>query len=188
MNPSADNALHPMAGIAPTAVTPPALADQLLDGDEIIELSLKPSLWFVAGYSGPYVAGLVLLALGFWLTSNGADPALRQAVLQLFAVLVAGVLVLGGLAWASRVYLLTNRRVMCFSGMLAVRVTECRLARVATADLVQTAAQRPLGLGNIFVTGADAQTPRVDWLWLARPRDVHERLLRAIQRARMDPG
>lgn len=182
----AGGALHAMAGAAPAAVTPVALAARLLENDEIIELSLKPSLWFIPGIALRYLAGLVLLAVGFSFAAGGMDAGLRATVFNAFSLATVATLVIAALNWASRVYILTNRRVMCFAGIVSVQVRECPLARVAAADLKQNALERPLRLGAIEVRSADAGVPAVEWTYVARPQEVHEKLLRAIQRSRMD--
>lgn len=173
---------HAMAG-APSAAVPKALADALLDNDEIIELSLKPSLLFIPGLSLPYLASIAVLAGAFELSSRGVHSEVRSTIFQLFGLAAVGVLVIAALHWASRVYVLTNRRVLCFAGILSVRARECALRRAAGARLDQDFWQRVFRLGSIQIASANAPAPEVCWTYVARPKDVHERVVRAIQRA-----
>ena len=182
----ADGALHAMAGAAPAGVTPVALAARILDNDEIIELSLKPSLWFIPGSAARYLAGLLLLAIGFGYVGSGMEVGLRNTIFNALLLATVATLGLTALHWASRVYILTNRRAMCIAGVLSVKVRECPLARAASADLRQNGLERTMRLGTIDVRSADDSAATVEWTFVARPQEVHEKLLRAIQRSRMD--
>jgi uncharacterized membrane protein YdbT with pleckstrin-like domain len=120
------------------------------------------------------------LALGGGVAWNPATQIAFNAVIAA-AVLRAAI---GSLQWASRLYVLTNRRVLRFSGVFNVRVVECRLARVQAADLRITPPQRVLGLGTIRFAAAD-DGREILWDQLAHPREVHEIAVRAIRKAQL---
>jgi hypothetical protein len=157
----------------------------LLDSSEIIELSMKPSLWFV-----PIVAGRVagvslgiagLVALGAWITDGWTTP-------QQFAFRVAlliGILriVVASLQWASRTYILTNRRVMRLSGVLSVDMTEVPLTRIGQTGVKLSLPQRVVQIGTIRMSPIDQRLPRITWDHIPRPAQVYEKLVRAIRRA-----
>lgn len=174
------------ATAAPAAIPqlrPAALPAELLDDDEIIELSTKPSIWFIAFASGPIVLPLALVLLFARVFARASFSAGTIAVLT--QACIAGIViwtVVAALQWASRLYVLTNRRVMAFRGVVNVRVTQCRLRRISEATLRQASFERPLRLGSIMMRSADAGQ-YVEWSHLARPHEIHEIVLRAVQRA-----
>lgn len=165
------------------AATPKAAARLELQGDEVIQFTIKPSLWFI-----PLVASRWVLAMGLLLatlTIAQRTGWTREGAIAFNVAL--GVIVLrialATLQWASKLYVLTNRRVMCFRGALNVTVTESPLAKLSAADLAMEWYQRPLRLGTIRMARTDDLKTTVLWEHLAHPTEIHERLLRAIRRA-----
>lgn len=167
---------------APVAV-PRAAAKVELDGDEVIQLSIKPSFWFI-----PLVSSRVLLVIVFVAAAlgiamrTGSTPAAAMPF-QILAGLAALRLGIATLQWASRLYVLTNRRVMRFRGVLIVDVAECRLAKISAADIHAPWYGPPLRLGTIRMRAAEPQLTPLDWEDVARPQELHEILVRAIRKA-----
>ncbi len=166
---------HPAA-----AVAAPKAAPIELGGDEIIQLSVKPSLWFIPLVSLRWLGVTALLAV--LLAVLFRQGWTSDAVIALQAVIGVAATRLGiaALQWASRLYLLTNRRVMRFRGVWRVELTECPLAKLSQADLEVSPVQRPLRIGTIYMATA-TQPTSISWSHIARPAEVHERLLRAIR-------
>src|SRR5262245_17227138 len=81
----------------------------LLDSSEIIELSIKPSLWFVpivaarTVLTSLLIAGVVALAA----RTAGGWSSLHQSVVAIALLAAAARIVLASLQWASRLYILT---------------------------------------------------------------------------------
>jgi len=156
---------------------------ELLDGDEIIELSIKPSLWFVAIVSLRFILAVAVVAALIDWTARSSGAPLTSYVAILAVLGAAGRLAVAGLQWASRVYILTNRRVMRMAGVLNVVVDDCRLKLVGGTNLVLAPAPRLLGLGSIRITpSGDGQSPIV-WEHVARAGAIYAKLVRAIKKA-----
>jgi uncharacterized membrane protein YdbT with pleckstrin-like domain len=165
----------------------PAARIELLERDEIVEFSIKPSPWFIAIVSGPLVVlvGVLAAAVAFATRDSGTQYAAYAVPL---AVLVAVLrVVMASLQWASRVYILTNRRVMRLSGILNPDVAGCPLRRIAKVDLHVDTAQRVLRLGSISMASTGPPSETIVWEHVARPTHIHERLVRAIRRAQFGP-
>lgn len=160
-----------------------AAAKLELDGDELVQLSIKPSAWFVlvASLNVLLLAAFVAVALG--VAMRAGSLAATPVPFQLLALIVGVRLGLATLQWASSLYVLTNRRVMRFRGVLNVQVAECRLSRVTAADLEIGWYGRALRLGTIRLRPVDTDAAAVVWEDVARPQEVHELLLRAIRKA-----
>lgn len=168
-----------------TAVAAPKAARLELDGDEIVQLSIKPSLWFI-----PLVSLRALLAVAFVaitlviLMSSGAAPRASTPFLALALLAMLRVAV-ATLQWASRLYVLTNRRVMRCTGVLSVTVSQYRLSKITGVELAVPWYGRFLGLGSVHLGPPSDQrhaTPQV-WSCVARPHEIHDSLVRAVRKS-----
>lgn len=160
---------------------------ELLDENEIIELSIKPSLWFILIVSLRLIAFVAAATLLVWLTSP-PENAYRSIYLFPSAFFICLIrIVIASLQWASRVYVLTNRRVMRLAGVVTVEVTDCPLRRVTGAQVDLGVLPRPLGLGTIRITPLDAEHKPVVWEHVARVGDIYARLIRSIKKSQSRP-
>jgi hypothetical protein len=176
-------AVHVEANPAATIEESAAARLEMLDKDEIVEFSIKPSLWFIAIVSARFVllVGVLAAIVGVVARDSGTQLAAYAVALAVLAALLR--IVVASLQWASRVYMLTNRRVMRFSGVLTVNVTECLLKQIKQTNLRLDAVQRRLRLGSICMTPAAERQPVVVWDHVARAGEIYERVIRAIRRA-----
>lgn len=170
------------------AHTPPALAvdrallpECLLGGDEVVLLAVKPSLAFILLRSGPWLAACAMVAALSWYLGHqlyGAD-AIRIGLQAAVAVALLR-LSLAMFQWTSRLYVLTNRRVMRIKGVLRVDIFECPLSKIQQVHLCRSFGERILRSGTInMVTALGCAR----WEHLAQPHTVHAHLLDAIARS-----
>lgn len=156
----------------------------LLDGGEAVILAIKPSLWYIPIRSARFVALTAVFGYVAWLAASRSlwiDPAL---VVQVAAAVAAGRLVVALLAWVSRLYVLTNRRIMRIRGIFNVDLFECSLAKIQQTYLSLAIYQRPLGLGTISFATAGTGNVEVSWEHVPNPVQVHEEVRAAIRRTR----
>lgn len=164
-----------------------AVPAHLLGGDEIVHFAIKPSPWFVVFMSLRWVATGFLLAL---LAASGALPVQSTYRWYLYQIGfgIAGLrLAWALLEWVSRLYILTNRRVMRIRGIVNVEVFECSLERIQHTELTLSFLERLTRIGTIlFQTAGGAPGARggAAWRMVSRPLEVHEKLREAIHRAR----
>ena len=181
----------PVESVVADAPTPvgvvvkrPAASLQLLGDDEIIQLSIRPSPWWIALHSYKLVLAMALVAAAIAIAtpswySSAASVALTAVVLVAFSGVLAATL-----QWASRIYVLTNRRVLSFRGVFNVDVAECALPRIGAAQIQTAAYQRLLRLGSIHLKPTSQDKPVMVWEHVARPSEVHEILVRAVQKSK----
>jgi len=176
----------PEAAVDAPSAAAPATADKvavpadLLDGGEVVILAIKPSLWTVLFSSFQWLlGGAVIVAFGRWFAPGWiANAVLVQSVLAVIA-LRAGFAVM---QWVSRVYVLTNRRVMRIRGVFRADVFACPLVKVINTGIAVAPHEALTRLGTIwFNTGQD--TVDGSWYHTARPHEVHAQIRRAIERA-----
>jgi len=171
----------PTAQAHPTTAAKTAVRVEL-DGDEIIQLSTKPSLWFIPLVSLNVLGGLAFVAAALAVAMRAGSLAPSVIPFQVLAGLAGLRLGIATLQWASRLYVLTNRRVMRFRGIFAVDFVECRLTKISAVDLQWAWYGRVLRLGTIRMQPLQQPTA-LHWEDVARPQEIHEIVLRAVRKA-----
>ena len=161
---------------------PQAAPLELLDGGEVIELSIKPSLWQIALESARPVAGAALVGACAWFLRSAIGAA-ADFVLAATALVAILRVAQASLVWASSLYVLTNRRAIRFRGVVRVETQERKLATIREAQLRVSATQRSLRLGTLHMRCEQDEQPLV-WPNAPRASEVHARVLRAIRKAR----
>ncbi len=190
LNRSSPAMVEAHAADAASLAADPAIPAHLLDGGEVVELKIKPSLWFMLFVSFRWflAAGLVVV-LAQSLSRATLCVGLTETLLIKTAVGVAiARLVAASLQWVSRLYVLTNRRVMCIRGVFNVDIFECQLARIQNTYLSLRIYERILGLGSIGFATAGTSGVESWWENITRPAEVHQRVRNAIARAQRGNG
>ncbi len=180
INPSAVAEAPPAAA---TRTAPAKVAFELLDGGEIIELSIRPSPWLIAALAWPVVLTTTLLAAVVAIIAGGQLDRAAIVAFQVLAGIAALRTAIAALQWSTKLYVLTNRRVIRFRGVFSVELAECPLPQIGSAELRVSASQRLLGLGTIVMIPGSTHRSVVTWDHVASATEVHERVLRAIARA-----
>ncbi len=166
----------------------PVNVNEVLEPGEILVLAIKPSPWFILLESLPslavltlVVSGIVALATHGYLGLSGYQRDLAFAGVGLGGMRLFYQL----LDWLTRIYVLTDRRVVTISGLIYPAVTETELKDIRSANLCATFRERALGLGTILFR-ADSSTHLMHSAWrtLARPNEVHEIVNQTIKRYR----
>jgi len=178
------------AGAAVPATVPPSLAalltSHILNDGELVLLILKPSLWYVPLSSLRFIAATLIAAIAgvVW----GAHWASQRVWVDVAAFLIAGRLMWATLSWMGRVYCLTDLRILRLRGVFAVDVYDCPLRKVARVRLLYTTKDRVVGVGSMEIIPADDDLKTALWGTLARPVEVQETVVAAINRAKHNGG
>lgn len=157
---------------------------ELLDGDEIIQISVRPSPWAILLYALRPACALLLVAVAVVLASRGEPSLMASIALAVVSLGIFASIIAATLAWGSQLYVLTNRRVLSFRGVFSVAVEQCVLRNLTGAELESRWPEPLLRLGSVRLTPKDADCPPMRWEHLAHPAEVHEILERAIGRSR----
>ncbi len=174
------------AGDTPELTAPSitqALPEGLVDDDEVVLLLLRPSMLFIplSSLSGLLVIAVVTLALmylGRLVGMVGTDTAA-------FGLGVAGGiarLAWQGLEWWSRLYVLTDRRVLRRKGVLRPTVFEAKLRDIQHTSVFQHLRERTVGLGSIGFASAGSEVFDAFWVMIRQPFAVHRTIVEAIER------
>jgi hypothetical protein len=159
-----------------------AFPQELLDGGEIVLFAIKPSLWFVVFDSARWLVIGVLMVLVSTTSSLPAGLS-RQTLAQLACLLIVARLGAALLRWVSRVYVLTNRRIMRVRGVFKADIVSCPLVKIRNTRVTVGPHERVTGLGTILFVPEDTPAADLHWYQINRCEDVHARVRRAIERA-----
>lgn len=180
--------VHASDAEAPTTIADPHLAmlpAELLQDGEIILLMIKPSPWFIVLEPLRTLLGILLLTIAtFWLNRSGLLPFRSSDVLLCGCGVMIARLLWQFLEWVSRVYVLTDKRVIRVRGVLRVHVFEASLRQIQHTELQFNIRERVTGLGTIFFTTAGTAFVEAAWTMIAKPMQVHQEVVKAIQRYR----
>jgi len=168
----------PVAGATPLAVL---LSTHLLRDGEIVQLVIKPSLWLIP-FISLWFSAVVLLAA---MMGSLATHHLRDRVcFEMAGLLIGGRLLVATAQWMGRLYVLTDWRVMSINGVYHLEIFDCPLRKIARTRLVSPMREKLVLVGSIEIIPADEQMPASVWQTIAAPRQVHEQIIAAINRAR----
>ena len=158
----------------------------LLQPDELVILFLKPSAWYVIlGSWRSLLAIGAVVALLLWFVGLGWLPSEARREIILFAAGCAAVrLVWQFLEWLSRVYVLTDRRVVRVRGVLRINVFESALRHIQHTSTTFNLRERATGLGSIHFATAGTGVAEASWEMIARPMEVHQTVVKALERYR----
>lgn len=177
---------HSESGAAAVDAASPVaalLAGRVLRDGELVLLLLRPSRWFILLSSLRFLAVvLILTTLGVIFEDRLRGGMARYIEAGVF--LVAGRLSWAVLQWMSRLYILTDLRIIRLSGVFNFEIFDCSLRKVARALLDVTFKERLCQVGSIVIIPQDDECPIGVWQMVAKPKQVHENILATISRAK----
>ncbi len=161
------------------------LPAELLQPGELIILLTKPSPLFIVLEPLRTLAIIAMLTILAWaMVAHDWLPASQRDVV-LGGVAVAGLRIFWQfLEWLSRVYVLTDRRIIRVRGVLRVHVFECSLKRIQHTAASYSLIERLFGLGTIGFATAGTGQIEAWWRMLANPLEVHQLIVKTLNRYR----
>lgn len=167
----------------PLRARPATLSAELVSDDEVVVLLLRPSLWYI-----PLAAlgSLVIIALiTFCMAYLARISWIGWTDTQAFALGLglAGIR-LGWqfLEWWSRVYILTDRRVIRRMGVVRVVIFEAPLRNIQHTSIFATLRERIFGLGTIGFATSGSDVFDAYWVMVHRPYAVHKVVTETIEK------
>lgn len=178
------------AAVAPVRISSSLtalLTGHLLQDGEVVLLILKPSLWFILLSSLKWAASVAIILVGAKLYTESL-PGRNGMYVEAGVFVVAGRLMYAVLQWMSRLYVLTDLRILRLTGIFSLDIFHCALRKLAVTRITRTTRERLLGLGSIEIIPSDPECPAALWQTIAKPREVHEQIVAAISRAKQGGG
>ncbi len=171
-----------VAGQQPESVDIDLPADMLHD-DEIILLLLRPSPLFIILFSLGGIVAVFLATVAVLFASRFVWLPLNEVqIVTLGTGLLAARLGWQLLEWYSRLYILTDRRIIRRVGVLRTMTFESPLSNIQHTEVFARLRERLFGLGTIgFATSG---TGRFEAFWVAvrQPYVVQRTVIEAIER------
>ncbi len=178
--------VHPSEAVAAVGTSlGTLLASHVVRDGEIVLLILKPSVWFIA-IQCAWFAGLVMLMLTGAIATDPHSHLHEHLYVELAAFMMIGRVMWASLQWMSRLYVLTDMRILRISGVFTVDIFDCPLRKVASTRLSASNREKLLGLGSVEILPKDGW-PGV-WQTIDHPVQVREQIVAAINKARQGAG
>ncbi len=169
--------------LAPHAVET-ALPAGLIQEDEVVILLLRPSLLFVALACLGSLAVIAIVMLGMALLAARVSwtPWTEAQAYALGVAVAAARLLWQVLEWWSRVYVLTDRRVLRRVGVIRVAVFEANLRNIQHTSVFMPLRERLFGLGTIGFATSGSDVFDAFWEMIRLPFAVHKMVVETIDR------
>lgn len=164
-------------------------AARFVPRDERLVRALRPSLWFIL-FHAPGVlmfCALLVCAGAAWGMWGPGQLGIGWLIVRIGAGGALAYVVVGVLRWWSRLYVVTDRRVVIVAGVLSQAAADLPLHRVQHVTVTRSLLERLLRLGTVGIATAGADGPAIRMLMIARPAAMVE-LIRAPQGARSHRG
>jgi hypothetical protein len=162
------------------------LAAHILRDGEIVLLVLRPSLWFILLSSFRFVIGgvIAIVIIAYCGNHSIGYHGSARSLMELVVSTLSMRLMWATLQWMSRLYVLTDLRVLSLSGVFNVTIFDCPLRKIARTRLNRTNEERLTGVGSIEIIPQDDSLPFGQWQTIPQPMAVHEQILATISRAK----
>ncbi len=167
-----------------TAVEALPIAEELLDGGEVVILAVRPSVWFVLFDSARWILmGLLLLIVSALPTAQLPGLSSRS-VAQLGCMVILARLGIAVLRWVAHFYVLTNRRIMRLRGVFKADILSCPLKAISDTRVSVEWHEQMTNLGSILFASEDMPDADLNWYSISRCEEIHDQVRRAITRAK----
>jgi len=160
------------------------LPAELLQPSEIIILLIKPSPWFILLTSLGSLAIIAVTCALLVLMHNRGYLGFAQRNDFILAGVGVGLVRLFWqfLEWLSRLYVLTDQRIIRVKGVTRVQVFESMLKNVQHTEMVFSIRERLFGLGTVTFATSGSAGIEAAWQMVAQPLEVHRIVVQAISR------
>lgn len=159
------------AGPAPWPLLAPAA--HLVPPGEVIVLARRASLWYVLLARLEWLLAMAVVTAGALLLGAHTWAGVDAWLLIASGALAASLLLLYlSLDWMTRLYLLTDRRVIRVQGIIRQTTVDVALEHVENLALARSARERLFGLGTLWFASAAASIGEFAWAYVSDPAQV----------------
>lgn len=168
-----------LAAIAPIDAIPAGLVED----DEIIILFLRPYPLYIILASLGRLLVIAVITLALMYIGRRFSLANLDTIAFGSGVFIGlSQLVWQSLEWWSRIYILTDRRIIRQKGVLRPTVFSEKLRDLQHTSVFQKLRERAIGLGSIGFTATGSDVFDAFWVMIRDPFTVHKTVVEAIER------
>ena len=155
----------------------------LIHDDEVVILLLRPSLLYIVLAPLGSLTIIAIVTMAFALAARVTWIQWTEAQSFGFGIAAAVArLIWQGLEWWSRVYVLTDRRILRRLGVIQVSIFEAQLRNIQHTSVFMPLRERIFGLGTIGFATAGSDVFDAFWVMVRQPFSAHNAVVEAIQR------
>jgi hypothetical protein len=180
MNWNNGSSAAPAVTAAPLAAL---LTRHIIQDGEIILLILKPSIWFIILSMLRFAAFIAIIMLAA-IVFDDRFPGPARTYVEIGTFLIVARLMWAILQWMSRLYILTDMRIIRLSGVFTLNVFDCPLRKIARTRILYTMSDRILRLGSIEIIPSDENYLIGLWQTIRHPLAINDQIVAAINRAK----
>jgi hypothetical protein len=163
--------------------TPWTLPVGLVEGNELIILAIKPSMWRPLLESAAWLIAGVGFAITLTVLGTPLPGLSLTTSAQLVLLVGLGRLGFAILRWVPSWYVLTNRRIIEIQGVRHPRIAATPLLEVRNTYVNFSTIEKATGTGTLSYTNVDAEQPARHWQTIPSPIEIHAQIRRAIENA-----
>ena len=168
-----------LAAIAPVGAIPAGLVED----DEIIILFLRPSpLYIILTSLGRLLVIAVITLLLMYVGRRFNLGYLDTIAFGLGVIIGLAQLAWQVLEWWSRIYILTDRRIIRQKGAIRPSVFSAKLLDMKHTSVFSRLREQALGLGSIGFATTGSDVFDAFWVMIRDPFTVHKTIVEAIER------
>ena len=168
-----------LAAVAPVDAIPAGLVED----DEIIILFLRPSPLYIILASLGRLLVIAVITLSLMYVGRRFSLAYIDTIAFGLGVIIGlSQLAWQGLEWWSRIYILTDRRIIRQKGVIRPSVYHAKLRDIQHTSVFQKLRERAMGLGSIGFTATGSDVFDAFWVVIRDPFTVHKTVVDAIKR------
>lgn len=160
-----------------------AIPAGLVRDDEIIILFLRPSPLYIILASIGWLMVIAVITLTLMYAGRRFSITNLDAISFAFGVTLGlAQLAWQGFEWWSRIYILTDQRIIRRKGALRPTLFQAKLRDIKHTSVFQKLRERTIGLGSIGFTTTDSDVFDAFWVMIPNPFAVHKTVVEAIER------
>ena len=165
------------------------MKQMVIQGGEEIVLTLRPSPWFILLYPIRMIVVLAIIAtllsiVGSMFDKLGIGQRPLSSIIWLAAAGIAVVSMSWSvLEWRFRVYILTTRRVLTFSGVVRRTQFETSLVHLRQTMIHVSVGERCVGVGSLLFATAGTAYYDTSWTMLSDPAGAQRKVQNLSRRS-----
>ena len=167
----------------PVELASTLLPAELIQEDEVVILLLRPSLWYIPLSSFGSLVFIALITFMLAYVSRFSWVNWSDLLAFSFGFALATLrLSWQALEWYSRVYVLTDRRIIRRMGVLRVAVLATQRQNIQHSGSYRWVRGRVCGLGAIGCATSGSDVFEALWVMISRPFAVHRIVVKTIEK------